>query len=60
MAWGDMAKFSAYQVVMPKCFTKAIPADGLELTNSTWGARLPIHVKIQGTGRKKMSLENNK
>ena len=35
MAWGDMAKFPAYQVVvMLECFTKTIPADGLELTNS--------------------------
>ena len=34
--------FPAYQVVvMPECFTKTIPADGLELTNSTLGARLP-------------------
>ena len=42
MAWDDMAKFPAYQVVvMPECFTKTIPADGLELTSSTSGARLP-------------------
>ena len=34
--------FPAYQVVvMPECFTKSIPADGLELTHSTSGARLP-------------------
>ena len=33
--------FAAYQVVvMPECFTKSIPADGLELTHSTSGARL--------------------
>ena len=33
--------FPAYQVVvMPECFTKSIPADGLELTHSTSGARL--------------------
>ena len=32
----------AYQVVvMPECFTKSIPVDGLELTHSTSGARLP-------------------
>ena len=38
---GDMAKFPAYQVVvMPECFTKTIPADRLELTHSTSGARL--------------------
>ena len=42
MAWGDLAKIPAYQVVvMPECFTKTIPADGLELTHSTSGARLP-------------------
>ena len=29
--------FPAYQVVvMPGCFTKSIPANGLELTHSTW------------------------
>ena len=28
-------------VVMPECFTKSIPANGLELTHSTSGARLP-------------------
>ena len=34
--------FPAYQVVvMPECFTKSIPADGLELSHSTSGARLP-------------------
>ena len=34
--------FPAYQVVvMPECFTKTIQADGLELTHSTSGARLP-------------------
>ena len=42
MVRGDMAKFPAYQVVvMPECFTKIIPADGLELTHSTSGDRLP-------------------
>ena len=42
MAWGDMAIFPAYQVVvMSECFTKTIPADGLELTHSTSGDRLP-------------------
>ena len=42
MAWGGMAKFPAYQVVeIPECFTKTIPADGLEITRSTSGARLP-------------------
>ena len=42
MAWGNMAKFPAYQVVvMPECFTKTIPAEGLELTHSTSGAWLP-------------------
>ena len=42
MTWGDMAKFPAYQVVvMPECFTKTVPADGLELTHSTLGALLP-------------------
>ena len=46
--------FPAYQVVvMPECFTKSIPGDGLELTHSTSGARLFLHVKIQRTGRKK-------
>ena len=34
-----MVNFPAYQVVvMLECFTKTIPADGLELTNSTSGA----------------------
>ena len=34
--------FPTYQVVaMPECFTKSIPADGLELTRSTSDARLP-------------------
>ena len=34
--------FPAYQVVvMPNCFTKSIPANGVELTHSTSGARLP-------------------
>ena len=34
--------FPAYQVVvMPECFTKSIPADGLELTHTTSGARHP-------------------
>ena len=33
--------YPAYQVVvMPECFTKSIPADGLELTHSTSGTRL--------------------
>ena len=42
MTWSDMAKFPTYQVVvMPGCFTKHIPADGLELTDSTSGAWLP-------------------
>ena len=37
-----MAKFPAYQVfVMPECFIKTIPEDGLELTHSTTGARIP-------------------
>ena len=54
MAWGDMAKLPAYQVVvMPECFTKTISADGLELSHSTSGNQLPYHVKIQRTGRKK-------
>ena len=34
--------FPAYQVaLMPECFTKSIAANGLELTHSTSGARLP-------------------
>ena len=34
--------FPAYQVVViPKCFTKSIPAGGLELSHRTSGARLP-------------------
>ena len=34
--------FPAYRiVVMPERFTKSVPADGLELTHSTSGARLP-------------------
>ena len=34
--------YPAYQVVvMPECFTKTITADGLELTHSTSGSRLP-------------------
>ena len=42
MASGDMVKFLAYQVVvMLECFTKSIPAEGLELTNSTSGAGSP-------------------
>ena len=42
MAWGDMAKFPTYQVVvMLECFTKTIQADGLKLTNSTSGAGSP-------------------
>ena len=42
MAWGHMANFPAYQiVVMLDCFAKTIPADGLELTNSTSGAGSP-------------------
>ena len=52
MAWGDMANVPACQVVvMPECFTKTIPADGLELTHSTSGARLFQHVTNQRSGR---------
>ena len=37
----DGVIFPAYQVVvMPMCFTKSIPADGLELIHSTSGVRL--------------------
>ena len=39
MAGGDMANVPACQVVV--MFTKTIPADGLELTHITSGARHP-------------------
>ena len=40
--------FPAYQVVvMPECFTKTIPVDGLEKTDSTMGAQFPWHVKFK-------------
>ena len=58
MAWGDLAKFPAYQVVvMSECFTKTIPADGLELTHSTSGPGSPKNSK---NWQEKMSLENKK
>ena len=52
--------FPAYQVVvMPECFIKTIPVDGLELTQSTLGARLPQHVNFKEL-TVKMRLENKK
>ena len=51
--------YPAYQVVVvPECFTKSIPADGLELTRSTSGA--PLTCKNSKNWQEKMRLENKK